>query len=197
MSGFPVGNPGPDEGIRPREPAPRPIDAGVDIGHVHLKAADLARMRAFYVDILGFDVVFHEATALFVAAGGYHHHIGFNTWESAGGSLPPPGSTGLYHFAIRYPVRAALGDAFRRLVAAGWPLDGYNDHGTHEALYLRDPEQNGIELCWDRPPENWLARDENGLLTLGGGQLDLEGLLREGLEEGQAPPSPVRFSQRL
>lgn len=107
------------------------------------------------------------------------------------------GSTGLYHFAIRYPTRAALGDAFRRLVAAGWPLDGYNDHGTHEALYLRDPEQNGIELCWDRPPENWMARDENGHLTLGGGRLDLEGLLREGLDEGEDPPSPVRFSQRL
>src|SRR5207253_2753715 len=187
-----TGNPGPDVGIRPRERAPRPVDVGVDIGHVHLRAADLAAMRAFYVDILGFDVVFQAPSVLFVAAGGYHHHIGFNTWESAGGSPPPPGSTGLYHFAIRYPSRAGLGDAFRRLVATEWPLDGYNDHGTHEALYLRDPEQNGIELCWDRPPEGWLARDEDGHLTMAGRQLDLEGLLREGLEDGQAPPSPVR-----
>ena len=188
LTGSGAGNPGPDAGIKPREQAPRPIEAGVDIGHVHLKAADLALMRAFYVDILGFDVVFEGPTVLFVAAGGYHHHIGFNTWESAGGSPPPPGSTGLYHFAIRYPTRAGLGDAFRRLVAAGWLLDGYNDHGTHEALYLRDPEQNGIELCWDRPPESWLARDEDGHLTMAGRQLDLEGLLSGGAKlEGLQP----------
>lgn len=193
-SGSRAVNPGPDAGIKPRERAPRPIDADVDIGHVHMKAADLDRMRAFYVDILGFDVVFHAPTALFLAAGGYHHHLGFNTWESAGGSPPPRGSTGLYHLAIRYPTRAGLGDAFRRLVTAGWPLDGFNDHGTHEALYLRDPEQNGIELCWDRPPEEW-ARDADGHLALDGRKLDLEGLLREGLEEGQTPPSSVRFSQ--
>ena len=181
-TGSHAGNPGLEAGIKPRERASQPIDAGVDIGHVHLRAADLDRMRAFYVDILGFDVVFHSPDALFVAAGGYHHHIGFNTWESAGGSPPPPGTTGLYHLAIRYPTRAALGDAFRRLVAAGWPLDGFNDHGTHEALYLRDPEQNGVELCWDRAPEAW-ARDADGHLALGGRRLDLEGLLREGVED--------------
>lgn len=182
-TGSRTGNPGFDAGVKPRERAQHPIDAGVDIGHVHLKAADLDRMREFYVGILGFDVVFQGPTALFVSTGGYHHHIGFNTWESAGGNPPPPGSTGLYHFAIRYPTRAALGDAFRRLVAAHWPLDGHNDHGTHEALYLRDPEQNGVELCWDRPPDEWSARDADRHLTLGGRSLDLDGLLREGLED--------------
>lgn len=179
-SGSYAGNPGLDAGIQPRERAERPIDPGVDIGHVHLKAADLDRIRAFYVDVLGFDVVFHAPTALFIAAGGYHHTLGFNTWESKGGSPPPPGTTGLYHVAIRYPTRAALGDAFRRLQAAGWPLDGYNDHGTHEALYLSDPEGNGLELCWDRPAEDW-PRDAEGHMAMGQRRLDLEGLLKEGL----------------
>jgi catechol 2,3-dioxygenase len=170
-------------GIVPRERAPRPIDAGVDIGHVHLKAADLNRVRSFYVDILGFDVVFQMPDALFLSAGGYHHHLGFNTWHSRGGSPPPEHATGLYHVAIRYPTRAALGDALRRLAAARWPIDGFNDHGTHEAIYLRDSEQNGLELAWDRPPEEW-PRNAQGHLDMSGRRLDLDGLLREGLEDG-------------
>jgi len=176
----PLHTPTPEIGIVPRERAARPIDAGVDIGHVHLKASNLDRIRAFYVDILGFDVVFHVADALFIAAGGYHHTLGFNTWQSRGGTPPPAGTTGLYHVAIRYPTRAALGDALRRLGDARWPIDGFNDHGTHEAIYLRDPEENGLELCWDRPREEW-PRDADGHLALGGSKLDLEGLLREGL----------------
>lgn len=169
-----------ERGYTPEETSARRIDPGVTIGHVHLKTADIDRIHAFYVGILGFDVMWRHPTALFVSAGGYHHHIGFNTWESKGGSPPPPGTTGLYHVAIRYPTRPTLGDAFRRLVAAGWPLDGYNDHGTHEALYLRDPDGNGLELCWDRPEEEW-PRDAEGHLPMAQRQLDLEGLLREGL----------------
>ena len=175
-----AGNRGLEQGIVPRERSANPIAAGVDIGHVHLKAADLDKIRAFYVDLLGFDVVFHAPDALFIAAGGYHHTLGFNTWESKGGTPPPPGATGLYHVALRYPTRAALGDALRRLRDADWPIDGFNDHGTHEAIYLRDPEQNGLELCWDRPVEEW-DRDENGHLALGNRRLDLAGLMREGL----------------
>jgi catechol 2,3-dioxygenase len=171
-------------GVVPRERSPRSIDAGVDIGHVHLKTADIDRIHDFYVDILGFDVVFRRPDALFLSAGGYHHHLGFNTWESKGGTPPPPGTTGLYHVAIRYPTRAALGDALRRLVAADWPLDGVNDHGTHEALYLRDPDENGLELAWDRPEDQW-PRDAEGHLTFSGRQLDLEGLVKERAEPDQ------------
>jgi len=178
-SGSYVGNPGVEAGIKPVERAPRPIDAGVDIGHVHLRASDLEKIKAFYVGILGFDVVIEGHGALFVAAGGYHHTLGFNTWESKGGTPPAQGTTGLYHVAIRYPTRAALGDALRRLRDADWPIDGFNDHGTHEAIYLRDPEENGLELCWDRPPEEW-AKDADGHLTFGNRRLDLAGLLREG-----------------
>jgi catechol 2,3-dioxygenase len=165
--------------VVPIEESERRIDPGVDIGHVHLKTADIDRVHDFYVGVLGFDVVWRHPTALFISAGGYHHHLGFNTWESKGGSPPPPGTTGLYHVAIRYPSRAALGDAFRRLVAASWPLDGYNDHGTHEALYLRDPDENGLELYWDRPEAQW-PRDGEGHLEFGNRRLDLEGLLKEG-----------------
>jgi catechol 2,3-dioxygenase len=171
----------PGQAVAPRHRSARPIDPGVDIGHVHLKTADIDRVHAFYVDILGFDVVVRLPDALFVSAGGYHHHLGFNTWESRGGTPPPRGTTGLYHVAIRYPTRAALGDALRRLVAAGWPLDGVNDHGTHEALYLRDPDGNGLELCWDRPTEEW-PLDAEGHLAFTGRRLDLEGLLAEGAE---------------
>jgi len=178
-SGSYVGNPGVEAGIKPVERAPRPIDAGVDIGHVHLRASDLEKIKAFYVGILGFDVVIEGHGALFIAAGGYHHTLGFNTWESKGGTPPAQGTTGLYHVAIRYPTRAALGDALRRLRDADWPIDGFNDHGTHEAIYLRDPEENGLELCWDRPPEEW-AKDADGHLTFGNRRLDLAGLLREG-----------------
>src|SRR6202049_3678437 len=133
-----------------------PIDPGVRIGHVHLKVADIERSLAFYVGVLGFELQARYGTqAAFFSAGGYHHHFGINTWESKGGSPPPPGTTGLYHTAILYPTRAALGDALRRLAEAGWPLDGVNDHGTHEALYLRDPDGNGLELAWDRPEDQW------------------------------------------
>lgn len=166
-------------GVVPRERAARPIDPGVDIGHVHLRTADIARVKHFYVDILGFDVVFERHDMLFVSAGGYHHTLGFNTWESAGGKPPPPGTTGLYHVAIRYPTRATLGDALRRLTEAGWPLDGVNDHGTHEALYLSDPDGNGLELAWDRPVEEWPV-DADGHAAMGNRQLDLEGLFRDG-----------------
>jgi catechol 2,3-dioxygenase len=168
-------------GVAPRERSSRPIAAGVDIGHVHLKTADIDRIHHFYVDILGFDVVMRMRDALFLSAGGYHHHLGFNTWESKGGTPPPPGTTGLYHVAIRYPTRAALGDALRRLVTADWPLDGVNDHGTHEALYLRDPDENGLELAWDRPEDEW-PRDAEGHLTFSGRQLDLEALFKEGAD---------------
>lgn len=166
----------------PRERAPKPVAAGTRIGHVHLKTADIQRVYDFYVGILGFDVVVEAPTMLFVSAGGYHHHLGFNTWESKGGSPPPPGTTGLYHVAIRYPTRAGLGYALRRLRDAGYPIDGFNDHGTHEAIYLRDPEENGLELYWDRPKEEW-DRDANGHYALGNRRLDLVGLLRAGLDE--------------
>lgn len=165
--------------IKPIARAEEPIVAGVDIGHVHLKTADIQRVYDFYVGILGFDVIARLPQALFLSAGGYHHHLGFNTWESAGGTPPPPGTTGLYHVAIRYPDRAALGDALRRLQKAGWPLEGVNDHGTHEALYLRDPDDNGLELYWDRPESEWPV-DEEGHLAFGGGRLDVRGLLEEG-----------------
>src|SRR6202165_4220753 len=121
----------------PREPPPKPLHPGVNIGHVHLKTADIERIKQFYVDVLGFDVIFRMGDdALFISAGGYHHTLGFNTWESKGGNPPPPGTTGLYHVAIRYPTRAALGDAFRRLVQADWPLDGFSGHGPHEGVVL-------------------------------------------------------------
>ena len=142
----------------------RPIDPRVDIGHVHLRTADIQRVHDFYVGVLGFEVSARMPDALFVSAGGYHHHLGFNTWQSAGGSPPPEGSTGLYHVAIRYPTRAALGDALRRLRDAGWPVDHLTDHGTHEAAYLYDPDENGLELAWDRPQEDW-PRDDDGKLT--------------------------------
>jgi catechol 2,3-dioxygenase len=132
----------------------------------------------FYVGILGFDVIAQiNDQALFVSAGGYHHTLAFNTWESKGGTPPPPGTTGLYHVAILYPTRAALGDALRRLVAAKYPLDGVNDHGTHEALYLSDPDGNGLELCWDRSESEWPV-DSEGHLTFSSKQLDVDGLLK-------------------
>ena len=164
--------------ITPVERAKNPIDPGVTIGHVHLKTADIDRIHDFYVGILGFDVVVRLGDqALFVAAGRYHHTLGFNTWESKGGTPPPPGTTGLYHVAIRYPSRHALGDALRRLVTAKYQIDGVNDHGTHEALYLSDPDGNGLELCWDRPEEEWPI-DENGHLAISSHQLDIDGLLK-------------------
>jgi catechol 2,3-dioxygenase len=159
------------------------IDPQVRIGHTHLKVADLERAIAFYSGVLGFDVMQRMGdSAAFLSAGGYHHHIGLNTWESAGGSPPPPGTTGLYHVAILYPSRAALADALRRLAAAGIPLDGASDHGVSEALYLRDPDENGIELYWDRPPEAW-PRTPDGGLAMFSRRLDLESLLREASAE--------------
>jgi catechol 2,3-dioxygenase len=163
-------------GIVPAEHAPRPVAAGTRIGHVHLKTADIQRVHDFYVGVLGFDVIVRLPDALFLSAGGYHHHLGFNTWESAGGPPPAPGTTGLYHVAINYPTRAALGDALRRLTDANWQLDGASDHGTHEALYLRDPDQNGLELAWDRPEDEW-PRDADGKLAFVRSQPDLDSLL--------------------
>jgi len=156
-----------------------PIDSGVDIGHVHLKVADIDRALDFYVGVLGFDVMARMGDqAAFISAGGYHHHIGLNTWESRGGSPPPHGTTGLYHVAIRYPSRAALAGALRRLVQAGVPLSGASDHGVSEALYLNDPDGNGIELYRDRPKDEW-PRNENGDFTMFTRPLDLQGLLAE------------------
>ena len=157
----------------------KPIDPRVRIGHVHLKVADLERSLAFYSGVLGFELIQRiGSSAAFVSAGGYHHHIGLNTWESEGGSPPPPNSTGLYHVAILYPTRAALGDALRRLVEAEIPLDGASHHGVSEALYLRDPDENGVELYWDRPREQW-PRTPSGEIEMFSRRLDLEGLLRE------------------
>jgi catechol 2,3-dioxygenase len=155
------------------------IPAGTDIGHVHLKVADLDSALDFYVGVLGFEVTQrYGADAAFIAAGGYHHHLGLNTWESRGGSPPPRGSTGLYHTAIRYPTRADLARALRRLMEAGIALDGASDHGVSEALYLRDPDQNGVELYWDRPEPSW-PRDPDGALRMAIAPLDLHELLAQ------------------
>jgi len=159
---------------------PNPIAPGTRIGHVHLKVADLDRALAFYCGVLGFELMqTYGRDAAFVAAGGYHHHIGLNTWESRGGRPPPPGTTGLYHVAVLYPTRADLADALRRLVKAGIPLTGASDHGVSEALYLDDPDGNGVELYWDRPKGEW-PRGPNGELMMGNRRLDLEALLGEG-----------------
>jgi catechol 2,3-dioxygenase len=155
------------------------IPSGTDIGHVHLKVADLDRALGFYVGVLGFELTQRLGNdAAFIAAGGYHHHLGLNTWESRGGSPPPRGSTGLYHTAIRYPTRRDLAVALRRLLDAGLVLDGASDHGVSEALYLRDPDQNGVELYWDRPVEQW-PRNPNGSLRMVTARLDLDELLAE------------------
>ena len=155
------------------------IDPRVDIGHVHLKVSDLERAIHFYRDVLGFELVQRFADqAAFLSAGGYHHHIGLNTWESRGGSPPAPGTTGLYHVAILYPTRAALADALRRLIAAGIPLEGASDHGVSEALYLNDPDGNGVELYWDRPESAWPRTPEGGI-NMFTRPLDLDSLLRE------------------
>ena len=155
------------------------IDPRVDIGHVHLKVADLDRALAFYQGVLGFALMQRMGrSAAFLSAGGYHHHIGLNTWESAGGAPPPRGATGLYHLAIRYPDRPSLADALRRLLAAGIALDGASDHGVSEALYLRDPDGNGVELYRDRPAAE-SPRDASGILDMVSEPLDLRGLLAE------------------
>ena len=164
-----------------------PIIAGTRIGHVHLKVADLDRALGFYCGVLGFEVMQRMSSgAAFISAGGYHHHIGLNTWESKGGQPPPPGTTGLFHTAILYPTRPALADALHRVIAAGIELDGASDHGVSEALYLRDPDDNGVELYWDRPPEAW-PRTPQGGLAMFTRQLDLNGLLKEVVPKASAP----------
>jgi catechol 2,3-dioxygenase len=156
-----------------------PIAAGTQIGHVHLKVSNIKKALDFYCGVLGFELQqLYGDQAAFISAGGYHHHIGLNTWESLGGSPPPSGTTGLFHTAILYPTRADLADALRRLQAAGIQLDGASDHGVSEALYLRDPDQNGVELYWDRPQDKW-PRDADGKLAMMTARLDLAGLLKE------------------
>jgi catechol 2,3-dioxygenase len=171
--------------MTPSTPTTRPLpaDSQVRIGHIHLKVANLERSLAFYRDVLGFAVTQrYGSQAVFLSAGGYHHHIGLNTWESAGGQPPPPGTTGLYHVAILYPTRAELADAVRRVMQAGLPLEGAADHGVSEAVYLRDPDGNGVELYRDRPAEQW-PRAADGSLSMGTQPLDLDALL-------QAAPDP-------
>jgi catechol 2,3-dioxygenase len=159
------------------------IDLGVRIGHVHLKVANLERALDFYCGVLGFELMQRVGdSAAFISAGGYHHHIGLNTWESRGGTAPPPGHTGLYHLAILYPTRFSLGDALRRLRRAGVPLEGAADHGVSEALYLRDPDGNGVELYRDRLREEW-PTDVDGHLTMYTRALDLRGLLDAASED--------------
>jgi catechol 2,3-dioxygenase len=181
------------DSVRPQGPvvpqlaATHPIDPGVRIGHVHLRTADIDRVREFYVGVLGFDVVLEQrgvpgwgttGDILFVSAGGYHHHLGFNTWKSAGGGPQPDGVTGLHHVALNYPTRAGLADAARRLRAAGIPLRQASDHGTHLALYLSDPDGNDLELAWDRPFAEW-PQSEDGTVWMGFGDLDVEALLAD------------------
>jgi catechol 2,3-dioxygenase len=155
-----------------------PINPGVRIGHVHLKVADLNRALAFYCGVLGFELMQRMGDqAAFISAGGYHHNIGLNTWESRCGTPPAAGTTGLFHLAVLYPTRAALADALRRLIEADIPLDGASDHGVSEALYLRDPDENGVELYWDRPQDVW-PRTADGKLAMFTHRLDLRDLLR-------------------
>jgi catechol 2,3-dioxygenase len=163
------------------ETTPEPIDPGVDIGHVHLKVSDLERSLEFYCGVLGFELMTRYGTeAAFISAGGYHHHIGLNTWQSKGGPPPAPGTTGLFHTAIRYPTRRALADALRRVAEAKVPLEGASDHGVSEALYLADPDGNGVELYWDRPREDWppptVDGERVGMFTR---PLDLDSLIAE------------------
>jgi len=161
------------------QPAVRPLDPRVRVGHIHLRVGDIERSLRFYRDALGFEVTQrYGRDAVFLSAGGYHHHIGLNAWESKGGTAPPPGSTGLYHVAFLYPTRAALADALRRLAAAGIPLTGAADHGVSEALYLEDPDGNGVELYWDRPESEW-PREADGTLAMHTRALDLGALLND------------------
>jgi catechol 2,3-dioxygenase len=187
MTSQPNTQAGPQGSIVAAARSPRPIDPGVTIGHVHLRTADIDRIRRFYVDVLGFDVTAEARDVpgwgttgdiLFVSAGGYHHHLGFNTWKSAGGGPQPDGVAGLHHVAIRYPTRPALADALRRLREIDWPIRQATDHGTHEAIYLSDPDGNDLELMWDRSPDQW-PRDAEGHAAYADGELDLEQLLSE------------------
>lgn len=154
-----------------------PIAAGTRIGHVHLKVSNIQKALDFYVGVLGFELQqMYGKQAAFISAGGYHHHIGLNTWESEGGSPPPPGTTGLFHVAILYPTRADLADALKRLAAHGLQLDGASDHGVSEALYLRDPDENGVELYWDKPEDQW-PRNPDGSIAMFTRRLDLNDLI--------------------
>ena len=156
-----------------------PVDPGVRIGHVHLKVSDIQRSLGFWRDVLGFEVMQQREGAVFIAAGGYHHHIALNTWDSLGGPAPAKGTTGLYHVAILYPSRAALGRALARVHAAGITLTGASDHGVSIALYLDDPDGNGVELYWDKPDEQW-PRLPDGRLNMGRAPVDLAALVHEG-----------------
>jgi catechol 2,3-dioxygenase len=167
------------------------IHPGVRIGHVHLKVADLERALWFYHEVLGFEIIQRFGnSAAFVSAGGYHHHIGLNTWESQGGQPPAAGTTGLYHLAILYPTRAELGKGLQRLLAAGVPLHGASDHGVSEALYLADPDGNGVELYWDRPKAEW-PLDANGNIRMMTQQLDLRPILAEADKASAETPLAV------
>ena len=161
-----------------------PIDPRVRIGHVHLKVADIERSLGFWRDVLGFEVqARYGSEAVFISAGGYHHHIGLNTWESRGGSPPPLGTTGLYHVAVLYPTRELLADALRRVLRAGIRLDGASDHGVSEALYLRDPDGNGVELYWDRPREEWPRPPSGEGVGMYTAPLDVQALLALGTDD--------------
>jgi catechol 2,3-dioxygenase len=172
----------------PIQKAPDPIDAGIRIGHVHLRTADIDRVRAFYVDVLGFDVIAEARDVpgwgttgdlLFLSAGGYHHHLGFNTWKSKDGDPTPDGYTGLHHVAIAYPTRWGLADAYRRLAAIDWPIRQAESYPTHDAFYLVDPDGNTLELMWDKPAESWARTPEGHGAMVSAGELDLERLLDE------------------
>jgi catechol 2,3-dioxygenase len=174
--------------VVPRVRAKRPIDPGTRIGHVHLRTADIDRIRDFYVGVMGFDVVFEARDVpgwgttgdiLFVAAGGYHHHLGFNTWKSRGGGPTPDGACGLHHVALNFPTRAALGAVVGRLREAGWPLRQVTDHGTHQAVYISDPDGNGLELAWDRPFDEWPQDAEGHVIMALEGDLDVDALIAE------------------
>lgn len=168
------------------------IHPGVRIGHVHLKVADIDRALWFYHEVLGFEIVQRLGnSAAFVSAGGYHHHIGLNTWESQGGKPPAPGTTGLYHLAILYPTRAALGNALQRVLNAGIPLHGASDHGVSEAIYLADPDGNGVELYWDRPKAEW-PLDANGNIRMSTRELDLRPILAEAEKASAETPLAVQ-----
>ncbi len=168
----------------PETPLAHPVHPAMRIGHVHLKVADLDRALGFWRDVIGLEVQARMGRqAAFLSAGGYHHHIALNTWESAGGAWPPPGTTGLYHVALLYPDRAALAVALRQVLEAGIPLEGASDHGVSEAIYLRDPDGNGVELYRDRPREDW-PRDEAGNLAMFTRRLDLDALLAEAASPG-------------
>ncbi len=156
-----------------------PIPAGTTIGHVHLKVSDIPKALKFWRDVLGFEVMITDNVSMaFLSAGGYHHHIGLNTWDSMNGKPPAPGTTGLYHAAVLYPTRKDLAQAVQRLVDHNWPIDGASDHGVSEAIYLRDGDHNGVELYWDRPRDQW-PKDEDGTVTMYTKRLDFDSLMKE------------------